>query len=211
MNKEEMFIKEPWLKWAIDIQAIAQNGLAYSDNKFDIERYNKLRDISAEIVSYKTDISKETVKELFCNEVGYQTPKIDTRAVIFDNDRLLLVRESNGKWSMPGGWCDVLETVKSNTVKEAKEESGLDVKAERIIAIQDANKHNIIKLPFGVCKIFVLCSVLGGKFEDNIETTDARYFYLNELPELDELRTTKEQAEMCYNAYKDEDWKVEFE
>lgn len=210
-NKDERFINEPWLKWAIEIQAIAQNGLAYSTNQFDNERYNQLRDISAEMMSYKTGISKEKVKNLFCNETGYQTPKIDTRAVVFNDDKILLVRENNGRWSMPGGWCDVLETVKSNTVKEAREESGLNVRTERVIAIQNANKHNVHMLPFGICKIFVLCSVLGGEFKENSETTEADFFDLSDLPELDTVRTTKEQIDMCYKAYKDKNWNVELE
>lgn len=95
---------------------------AYIDNVFDIERYERLREISAEIVSEKSKISLEKVKDLFCNETGYKTPKIDTRVAIFKDNKILLVHENNGTWSLPGCWCDVLESVKSNTIK--KEESG---------------------------------------------------------------------------------------
>lgn len=111
-----MSLREPWLGWAIEIQSIAQNGLAYCTNAYDIERYERLRDIAAEMLSEKTGVPKERVKLLFCGEKGYQTPKIDTRAAIFSEGRILLVRENDGRWSLPGGWCDVLESVASNTV-----------------------------------------------------------------------------------------------
>lgn len=120
--EKEMLLKEPWLKWAMELQSIAQCGLAYAKDVYDIERYEQLRNISAEMLSYKTDIPKDKVKMLFCNEEGYQTPKLDTRAAIFNEDKILLVHEKNGTWSMPGGWVDVLESVESNTVKEVREE-----------------------------------------------------------------------------------------
>ena len=202
---------EKWLKLAIEIQSLAQNGLEYSNNVYDIERYKRLREITAEMLEMKTGISVEKVKDLFCNETGYQTPKLDTRAAIFKDNKILLVHENNGTWSLPGGWVDVLETVKSNTIKEVKEETGLDVITKKIIAIQDRNKHNKPIYAYGVCKIFVLCDVIGGKFEKNIETTETEYFSIDNLPLLAEEKNNKEQIEMCFRAAKDENWKVEFE
>ena len=203
---------EKWLKWAIEIQSLAQAGLAYTNNVYDIERYERLREISAEIISEKSDTSLEKTKDLFCNETGYQTPKIDTRAAIFKDDKILLVHENNGTWSLPGGWCDVLESVKSNTVKEVREETGLDAVAKRIIAVQDRNKHNKPIYAYGVCKIFVLCDVISGKFEENIETTEIKYFSFEDLPDnLAEEKANKEQIEMCFMAFKDENWQVQFD
>ena len=199
------------MEWAIELQSLAQAGLTYGKDVYDRERYERIRDISAEILSYKTDISVEKVKNLFCNEVGYQTPKLDTRAAVFEHEKILLVKENNGKWSLPGGWVDVNLSVKENTVKEVKEESGLDVTADRIIAIQDRDRHNLPAYAYGVCKIFVLCSVLGGEFEKNIETTEFRYFNKAELPELATEKNTKEQIEMCFNAYYNKNWIVEFD
>ena len=206
MNKNEK-----WLEWAIELQSLAQAGLTYGKDVYDRERYERIRDISAEILSYKTDISVEKVKNLFCNEVGYQTPKLDTRAAVCEHEKIRLVKENNGKWSLPGGWVDVNLSVKENTVKEVKEESGLDVTADRIIAIQDRDRHNLPAYAYGVCKIFVLCSVLGGEFEKNIETTEFRYFNKAELPELATEQNTKEQIEMCFNAYYNKNWIVEFD
>ena len=203
---------EKWLRWAIELQSIAQNGLAYVNNEFDKERYERLREISAEMISEKSSIYLEKVKDLFCNETGYQTPKIDTRAVIFNNDKILLVHENNGTWSLPGGWCDVLESIKSNTIKEVKEETGLDVKATKVIALQDRNKHNTPTYAYSVCKVFVICKIIGGKFKNNIETTEIKYFSLNELPKnFANEKCTKEQVEMCFKAKDNKYWQVEFD
>ena len=120
--------------------------------------------------------------------------------------------ENNGKWSLPGGWCDVLESLGSNTIKELKEETGLDVKTLKVISIQDRNKHNKPVYAYGVCKVFVLCNVIGGKFEENIETTETKYFALEEIPDnLAEEKTNKEQIKMCFEAYKDKNWKTQFD
>ena len=200
---------EKWLKWAIEIQSLSQIGLAYTKDVYDRERYERLREISAEMLAKKTEVSIEKVKDLFCHETGYQTPKLDTRAVIFRNNKILLVHENNGTWSLPGGWCDVLESVKSNTEKEVREETGLNVKAVKIISIQDRNKP---VYAYGVCKIFVLCEVINGKFVENIETTEIRYFSLQDLPHnLAEEKTNKEQIEMCFKAYLNENWQTQFD
>jgi len=203
---------EKWLELAIEIQSLAQSGLAYTKNVYDKERYERLRDISAEMIGMKTDLEFNKIKELFCNETGYQTPKIDTRAVIFKDNKILLTHENNGTWSLPGGWCDVLESVGSNTIKEVKEETGLDVETIKIIAVQDRNKHNKPVYAYGVCKIFVLCNVVGGEFVENIETTEIKYFSLDEIPNnLAVEKNNKEQIEMCFEAYKNKNWQVQFD
>lgn len=197
---------------AMEIQSLAQAGLAYTDNVYDIERYERLREIAAQMISDISDVPLEKVKDLFCNETGYQTPKIDTRAAIFKDGKILLVHENNGTWSLPGGWCDVLESVKSNTVKEVKEETGLDAEAVRLIAVQDRNKHNVPIYAYGVCKVFVLCRVTGGSFCENSETTEIAYFTPDEIPQnLAVEKTSREQIEMCFEADKDENWQTMFD
>ena len=106
-----------WLKWAIELQALAQAGLEYGHDKFDLERYERIRDIAAEIMARHTDLPMDKVRDLFCNESGYQTPKLETRAAIFQGEKILLVQESDGLWALPGGWADVDITVGENTVK----------------------------------------------------------------------------------------------
>lgn len=196
---------ECWLQWAVELQSLAQAGLTYGKDIYDKERYERIREISAEIIAYKSEISLEKVQELFCNESGYQTPKIDTRAAIFENDKILLVRENNGKWSLPGGWVDVNVSVGDNVVKE---ESGLDVVVDKVIAIQDRAKHNLPVYAYGVCKIFAQCSIIGGSFEPNIETTEFRYFSEDDLPELATEKNTAEQVKMCFAAYYSKQWEV---
>ena len=199
---------EKWLEWAVELQGIAQAGLFYGKDPFDIERYQRIRDIAAEMLSFKTEISLEKVKDLFCCEQGYQTPKLDTRAAAFKEDKILLVKEKNGAWSLPGGWVDVNVSVRENVIKEVKEEAGLEVRPELVIAVQDREKHNLPVYAYKVCKIFVLCSVLGGKFQENIETTESRYFGRNELPRLAEEKNNKDQIEMCFEALHSENWKT---
>lgn len=114
---------EKWLKRVIEIQSLAQCGLAYCKNDYDLERYRRLREIAAEMMSDASGLPVEKVQDLFCNESGYQTPKLDTRAAVFREGKILLVRENNGRWSLPGGWVDVLESIASNTVKEVQEEA----------------------------------------------------------------------------------------
>ena len=208
MNKNQ---QPEWLEWAKELQFIAQAGLTYSKDAFDIERFERIREISAEIVSRQTGLPLEKVKDLFCNEEGFQTPKLDTRAAIFKDNRILLVKEKNGTWSLPGGWVDVNQTIKSNTIKEVKEEAGLDVEATRIIAVQDRNLHNLPPYAYNVCKVFVLCEAQGGDFQPNIETIESGYFSLDEIPPLAEEKNNKEQIEMCFAAYRDKDWVVQFD
>ena len=105
--------------------------------------------------------------------------------------QVLLVQENDKRWSLPGGWCDVDVSVGENTVKEVREESGLEAAAELVIAIQDRAKHNLPPYAYGVCKIFVLCSVTGGQFQENIETIGYGYFAENDLPELAEEKNAE--------------------
>lgn len=199
---------EKWLQWAVQLQSIAQAGLYYCKDKFDRERYEELRELAANMIEYKSYISKEKVKELFCNETGYQTPKLDSRAAIFKEDKILLVRESDGNWSLPGGWVDVDLSVKENVIKEVKEEAGLDVTAGKVIAVQDREKHNKPVYAYKICKIFVLCNEVGGDFKKNIETTESGYFTLDNLPVLATEKVNEEQIKMCFDACKDENWQT---
>lgn len=201
----------PWLQWAIELQSLAQAGLTYGRDSFDRERYARMREISAEMMSRLSDIPTERVKDLFCNETGYQTPKLDTRAAIFQNGEILLVQERDGRWSLPGGWVDVNLSVGENTIKEVREEAGLEVTADRIIAIQDRSRHNLPAYAYGVCKIFVLCTAVAGAFRENAETTGSAYFSEDELPELATEKNNEGQVRMCFAAYRDPHWQALFD
>ena len=201
-----------WTEYAMRIQSIAQAGLAYGENEYDRERYRELRNIAAEMIAVETELPVDRVMKFFCNETGYQTPKVDTRAAVFRDGKILLVHEKNGTWSLPGGWCDVNQSVASNVVKETMEEAGMEVTPEKLIAVQDWRKHNRCNLPFGVVKIFVQCHMVGGSFHENIETTEIQYFAQKELPEkLAAEKVTKEQICMCFEAYRESNWKTLFD
>ena len=200
--------KNQWLDWAIELQALAQAGIHYSKDIFDTERYLRVREIAAEIISQSTKIPFNTTKNLFCCETGYQTPKIDTRAAIFKDGKILLVQEKNGNWSLPGGWCDVNLSVKENTIKEVKEEAGLNVVIEKVIAVQDREKHNNPIYSWRICKIFLQCVLIGGNFSKNSETISASWFNEKNLPKLAKEKSSEGQIKMCFKAFKSKKWKT---
>ncbi len=202
---------EKWLEWAVELQGLAQTGLYYGRDPFDLERYRRIREISAEMVALQSEIPLKKAVDLFCCETGYQTPKIDTRAAVFQDGKILLVREQNGTWSLPGGWVDVGFSVKESAEKEVLEEAGLKVDARLVIAVQDRERHNQPRYAWKVCKIFFLCALLGGSFAENIETTESRYFALEELPPLAEEKNTAEQVTMCFQAHRAEHWTTLFD
>ena len=207
-----METNEKWLQWAVELQSLAQAGLHYTKDPFDAERFQRIREISAEMIQEKSGISAEKVRDLFCSETGYQTPKLDVRAAIFRDDKILLVRERRtGNWSMPGGWVDANLSVAECAVKEAREESGLDVTPELVIAVQDREKHNLPVYAWKICKVFMLCKAVGGAFAPNTETTESGYFALDALPPLSEEKNAAEQIAMCFDAYHAEHWKTRFD
>lgn len=210
MNEKSVDEYEPWLHWAMELQAIAQNGLTYASDAFDVERYSRVREIAAEMIAKKADVPVGTVSGLFAAEAGYQTPKLDTRAAVFSDGRILLVRE-RGRWALPGGWVDAMESVYSNAVKEVREEAGLTVRPLRLIALQDRNKHNAPRYAVNICKVFVLCERIGGEFEANSETEASGFFSMDELPQLAEEKTNAEQIRLCFEAKDDEGWQVQFD
>ncbi|MGX4584914.1 NUDIX hydrolase [Paenibacillus chitinolyticus] len=191
-----------WLEWAKQIQAISQIGLAYSKDVYDLERYEMLRDLSLEIMSEYTDLHQEKIRDLFANETGYATPKVDIRAVVFREGKLVLVREKlDGAWALPGGWADIGLSPSEVAVKEVKEEAGLEVKAGRLLAVFDKKFHDHPESPYHVYKFFVLCTIIGGEIQGGLETSEAAFFGKEELPELSAERNTKAQLltmfEMC--------------
>ena len=206
-----MYQKENWLDWAVELQALAQAGLFYSKDIYDMERFQRIREIAAEMLVYPSGLSVQKVNNLFCNETGYQTPKIDSRAAVFRDDKILLVQEKDGFWSLPGGWVDVNLSVSENAIKEVKEEAGLDVRADLVIAVQDRKKHNPEIYAYNICKVFLLCTPLGGSFQPNSETIASGFFSLHNLPPLSENKTTAAQIKMCFDAFHAEHWTTQFD
>lgn len=202
-----MKVNEKWLEWAVEIQAIAQAGLYYSDIDFDIERFERLREIANEMIEYKSEIPLNKIKEIFSSETGYQTPKLATKAVIFKDNKILMVQENTGIWTLPGGWCDVDRSLVENTIKEAKEEAGIDVEVDYIIGITYSGKDKRIDA-LKITTAFLKCNYLGGEFKKNIETIDSNYFSFEELQDINIGKVSMRQLKMCFDANESDDWKV---
>jgi len=97
-----------WLEWAREIFSLSQSGITYSRNQYDIERYKRLQEITAEMIAAQSEIEKESVLESFSMQSGYITPKIDVRGAVIRDDKILLIQErADAKWAMPGGWADL--------------------------------------------------------------------------------------------------------
>lgn len=206
-------ILEPkWLQWAKELQSLAQAGLTYSKDVFDIERFEAIRNISVEIVAQHTNIQNTVIKDLFANESGYATPKVDIRAVVFQNNKILMVKENtDGDWALPGGWGDIGLSPSEVVVKEVKEESGFDVKAVKLIAILDKKCHPHPPSPYHVYKIFILCEIIGGEPQKGIETSEVDFFDKKHLPNLSVARNTESQIMMAFKHLYKRDASVDFD
>ncbi|MBP1970442.1 ADP-ribose pyrophosphatase YjhB (NUDIX family) [Virgibacillus natechei] len=189
-----------WLEWAKRIQSVSQAGLAFSKDVYDRERFEELRSISAEIMEEYTDLEMEKIKELFTNETGYQTPKVDVRGAVFKDNKILLVREKmDDKWALPGGFCDIGFSPTENVIKEIKEESGYDVVYNRLLAVLDTNKHAHPPLPYHYYKLFIHCEIIGGHASNGVETKDVEFFSESNLPILSTGRNTEAQIQMLFD------------
>ena len=190
------------------LQSIAQAGIFYSeDMPFDRERYEEISELSVQMLTNLTDEPIEKIGNLFTQERnGYQTPKVDIRAVIFnESGEILMVKEKvDGCWSLPGGWADVGYTPSEVAVKEVREETGLEVKTVRILAVIDKRNHLHPPECWYVYKIFILCEKIGGNIlTDTTETSDIQYYSLETLPTLSESRNVYSQIKMMFE-YRDD-------
>jgi ADP-ribose pyrophosphatase YjhB (NUDIX family) len=196
-------MNEKWLQWASKLQSIAQAGLTFSSEQYDLDRYEQIRTLSVEIMQEYTGISHEKVRELFAGETGYQTPKVDIRAAVIKDNKILMIKEkADGAWALPGGWADVNSSVSESAIRECREEAGAVVVPKRIIAVQLANKHNNSMFPYTIYKIFVECDLVKANFIENTETLESGFFGIADLPPLSVSRNTSEQIEMCFEAKK---------
>lgn len=183
---------EKWLAWAREIQSLCQTGLAFASTNYEVERYKRLLEISAEITSSHTNLSTVELAKIFMEQPGYATPKIDVRAAVIVKDKILLVQErTDDKWSMPGGWADVGDFPAQVAERETKEESGFVVKATKLIGVFDANRSGRPMEFFHAFKLIFLCDLIGGEASTSSETKDVKFFPLNELPPLSENRTNQ--------------------
>ena len=186
------------MEWAREIYALSQVGLTYTKNEFDIERYKRLQEISAEIIASQSELEMETIRESFSMQAGYVTPKIDVRGAVVHNNRILLIQERmDEKWAMPGGWADLGNAPASVAEREVWEESGFRVKAEKVIAVIDANRIQPMEF-YHAYKIIFLCTLLDGEPRVSHETLAVDFFELSNLPPLSIYRTNQNMLQEVF-------------
>lgn len=202
-----------WLKWARELQALAQNGLTFSKNQFDTERYEAIMEISAEMMALHSETEKTTILNMFRDQAGYATPKIDVRGVAFRNDKILLVKEKiDGGWTLPGGWADPNETPSQSIEREVFEESGFQVRAVKLLALYDRDTQgHFPPYPFHIYKAFFLCEIYGGEGQLSNETDGVDFFSEGEIPPLSESRVRLHQIQRFFNQYRTSQWETEFD
>jgi len=201
-----------WLEWAKRLQAAAQNGLAYNPDPFNLERYEAVRRVAAEMMAAHSDAVADRIGDLFAGQVGHATPKVDVRGVVFREHQVLLVKERvDGRWSLPGGWADVYDSPSEATVREIWEESGYRTRATKVLAVYDRSKQGHPPFPFHTYKIFFLCELLGGTPTSSIETDDVGFFDEHDLPELSVGRVTQAQIGRFFAHYRDPTLPTDFD
>lgn len=178
-----------WLDWAREIYSLSQSGLTYSRNQYDIERYKRLQEITAEIIANQSAIAKESALASFSMQAGYITPKVDVRGAVMRDGKILLIQEqTDGRWAMPGGWADLGNSPASVAEREVWEESGFRVKAEKLVAVLDANRIEPFEF-YHAYKLIFLCRLLEGEARTSHETLAVEFFDLDQLPPLSVYRT----------------------
>ena len=178
-----------WMDWAREIFSLSQSGLTYSGNEYDIERYKRLQEITAEIIANQSQVAKESVLESFSMQAGYITPKVDVRGAVLRDGKILLIQErADNKWAMPGGWADLGNSPASVAEREVWEESGFRVKAEKVVAVMDANRVEPFEF-YHAYKIIFLCKLLEGEPRTSHETLAVDFFDIDHLPPLSSYRT----------------------
>jgi len=188
-----------WLEWLREVQAIAQNGLAFTRDAFDRERYTQLAELVAQLLSGQLRIPVQTARTLFDDEHGYVTPKVDVRGGVFDGDRVLLVRErADGRWTLPGGWVDVNDAPSEAVAREIHEESGYRARAVKLAALVDKNRHPHPPGVHHIYKLFFVCELTGGGPAASNETDAVDFFPVRALPQLSTGRVLPAQIERLY-------------
>lgn len=173
---------------AITLSAIAQSGLHYADDRYDVDRYRKLEALARELLTVTGGGSDDGWRLQLGDDRGYATPKVDVRGALVDGrERILLMRERlDGLWSLPGGWADPLDTPATAVEREVLEETGHGARAVKLVGCwdRDARGHRP-RLPFSIYKLFFLCEATGAVGPPQaLETLEVGWFGLDELPPL---------------------------
>jgi ADP-ribose pyrophosphatase YjhB (NUDIX family) len=201
-----------WLQWAQEIQALSQTGLAFSTIPYDVQRYERLMAIAAEIVAGHTALSQEDVLADFQAQAGYATPKVDVRGAVVRDGQILLVQErADGRWCMPGGWADVGDLPSETVVREVREESGFHVVTRKLAGVFDANRGGRPLALYHAYKLIFLCDIVSGEARPSHETLAAAFFPFDELPPLSSNRTNERHLAEVRAHLKDPDRPTAFD
>jgi ADP-ribose pyrophosphatase YjhB (NUDIX family) len=193
-----------WLGWAQQLQALAQTGIAYAVNEFDRQRYEGVRAIAAAMLAAGARGETHVLEGLLSAEAGYATPKLDVRAAVFREERILLVKErSDGRWTLPGGFADVGDSPSSAAEREVREESGYEVRAVKLAAVYDRNRHEHTPFLYHLWKLFFICELTGGAPRPSIETEAVEFFAADALPALSLGRVTPVQIGHMFEHHRD--------
>ena len=193
-----------WLRWIRRLQAIAQDGLTYSNDDYDLGRYEQLRELAAEMLAAHSTNTLEEARDLLVLEAGPATPKVDVRAAVFDDDRILLVKEPGETgWSVPGGWADVGESPSEAAARETLEESGYSVRPVRILAAYDRDRHGHPPMTYHVYKLVYLCELLAEERLTEMDADGASFFGEQEIPDLSVTRITRAQISRLFAQHRD--------
>lgn len=209
-------MNEPdWLSWAREILSIAQNGLTFSRDKFDVARYQALRELAARMLAARTEDASATLLEKLAGEAGYATPKVGVRAAVFDDaGRILMVRETADKhrWSLPGGWADVGQTVAESAVREVREETGYIVRAEKLAAVWDRERQGGPPALHAVTRCFFVCTLVGGTPAISDETSEIGWFAEADVPrELSTRRVLPRHVTRMFAHWRDPGMPADFD
>jgi ADP-ribose pyrophosphatase YjhB (NUDIX family) len=202
-----------WLALARELQAMSQTGLFYSKDKYDTERYERLRVLATTMMAIGSGVAAERIADLFSQDTGYATPRIDVRGAAFRNGRVLMVRErSDGRWALPGGWADVNQTAGECVIREIAEESGFNARAVKLCAVWDRRRHgHTPPHPFHVYKMFFLCEIIGGEPRPSLETSAIAFFAEDELPDLSLGRVTAAQIRRLFEHHRRPELPTDFD
>ena len=209
-----MPVDEPqWLKIARELRAIAQTGLAFTADRFDRQRYERVRELAASILAQGSGERYEAIIGLLRQEWGYATPKVDVRGAAFVDGRVLMVREiSDGKWTLPGGWADVNQSAAECVIREIAEESGFEAKTLKLAAVRDYQKSgHPPRHVDSIYKMFFLCAITGGCARASDETSEVAFFARDELPPLSLGRTTAAQIDRMFQHAQDPHLATDFD
>ena len=193
-----------WLTWAKRLAALAQDGLTYSDNEYEIDRYNQVRQVAAEMMAAGSNLDAQVFLDLCSREQGYATPKVDVRGAAFRDDKILLVKEKiDGGWTLPGGWADPWQSPSEAVAREVLEEAGFQVRVVKLAAVYDRSKHpHQPPMPFHLYKLFFLCEITGGAATESHETTGVEFFAEDNIPPLSVSRTLPFQIARMFEHYR---------